>query len=57
MAQIRIEGSWQSLGSVPSTRRGKVLLPSILLSRAGRYPVRLMDERGGTFFVNLRATR
>ena len=55
--QIQVENSWKGAGTATSNARGKVLLPSIRMTRAGDYPVRLIDSRGRTLFVVIRVVR
>lgn len=53
-SQMRVKGIWESIGIVESNDRGKVVLASLRLSRSGKYPVRLIDSEGRTFFVKIR---
>ena len=55
--QMRVGRSWRSLGEVTSNRRGKVALPAVRMTRVGKYPVRLTDEQGRSYYVVLRAQR
>lgn len=56
-AEIRIGKKWRVLGGVTSNARGKVALPSIRVTRAKNYRIRLTDDSGKRSFVVLRARR
>ena len=55
--QMQVGRSWRALGEVTSNRRGKVALPAVRMTRVGKYPVRLTDERGRSYYVVLRALK
>ena len=55
--QIRIDGEWQPLAVETSNRRGRVVLPSLRISKAGSYRLRLIDASGKTTFAVLKVTR
>ena len=56
-AQIRIDGVWTDLGVFTPTDNGVVSLPSMRLTRAGTYPVRLQTQDGRRYFVQLDVAR
>lgn len=56
-AQMKVGGRWQPLADVTSNRRGRVVLPSIRLTKARTYAVRLIDAGGRTYFVRLTGRR
>jgi hypothetical protein len=56
-AYLKINGRWVPIGDAESSRKGKVALPGLRMTRAGKYPVRLSDERGRSYFVVLKAAK
>jgi hypothetical protein len=55
--QMLIGGRWRTVGSEISNSRGTVTLPSILFTRAGKYPVRLIAANGRAYFVSIQVKR
>lgn len=56
-AEMRIGGTWRTLGGVVSNEQGKVALPAVRLTRKKNYRVRLTDPSGKRYFVVLRGRR
>ena len=56
-AQIRVNGVWTDLGVFTPTDNGVVSMPSMRLTRAGTYPVRMQTEDGRRFFAQLDVAR
>lgn len=56
-AQIRVNGVWTDLGVFTPTDNGVVSMPSMRLTRAGTYPVRMQTEDGRRYFAQLDVAR
>ena len=54
-ASIRIGRTWKPLGEVTTNARGKVALPSLRMTRARNYPVRLTTAQGRSYYFVLQA--